>query len=122
LENGKPYEWPPAGEFIQPGPENDYFRNYEEVDTISGIPLRTSQSAIKGFLCQDNMVNETQGAIIDRTQEHLGALDKVLTAMRVMYLLAIEDVQKGRDPKHIITDPQKNEMVYIRGGEEQELA
>ena len=68
------------------------------------------------------MVNETQGAILDRTQEHLGALDKVLTAMRVMYLLAIEDVQKGRDPRHIIRDPQKNEIVYIRGDEEQELA
>jgi len=122
MANGKAYEWPPAGEFIQPGPENDYFRNYEEVDTISGIPLRTSQSAIKGFLCQDNMVNETQGAILDRTQEHLGALDKVLTAMRVMYLLAIEDVRKGRDPKHIIRDPHKNEIVYIRGDGEQELA
>ena len=122
MENGKPYEWPAAEDFIQPGPENDYFRNYEEVDTLSGIPLRTSQSAIKGFLCQDNMVNESQGPIVDRTREHLGALDKVLTAMRVMVLLAIEDVHKGRDPKHIIRDPHKNEMVFIRGDEEQELA
>ncbi len=122
LENGNPYEWPPAGDFIQPGPENDYFRNYEKVDTLSGIPLRTSQSAIKGFLCQDNMVNESQGAIVDRTREHLGALDKVLTAMRVIMLLAIEDVQNGRDPKHIIRDEHKNEMVCIRGNEEQELA
>jgi len=121
MASGKAYEWPPAEEFIQPGPENDYFRNYEEVDTLSGIPLRTSQSAIKDFLCQDNMVNESQGPVVDRTREHLGALDKVLTAMRVMLLLAIEDVQKGRDPKHIIRDPHKNGIVYIRGDEEQEL-
>jgi hypothetical protein len=68
------------------------------------------------------MVNESQGPIVDRTREHLGALDKVLTAMRVMVLLAIEDVHKGRDPKHIIRDPHRNEIVYIRGDEEQELA
>ncbi|NIO08687.1 MAG: Rieske 2Fe-2S domain-containing protein [Deltaproteobacteria bacterium] len=122
LGNGKAFEWPPPGDFIQPGPENDYFRNYEEVDTLSGIPLKTSQSNIKGFLCQDNMVNETQGQIVDRTQEHLGALDKVLTAMRVMMLLAIEDVQQGRDPKHILREKAKDEVVYIRGNEEQELA
>lgn len=121
MKNGRPFEWPPQGDFIQPGPENDYFRNYEEVDTLSGIPLKTSQSAIKGFLCQDNMVNESQGPIADRSKEHLGALDKVLTAMRLMILIAIEDVQKGRDPKHIIRDPHQNEVVYIRGEDEQEL-
>ncbi len=81
----------------------------------------TAASAVKGFLVQDNMVNETQGPIVDRSQEHLGALDKVLTAMRVMLLVALDDVQKGRDPKHIIRDPHENERVCIRGADEQEL-
>ena len=50
------------------------------------------------------MVNETQGLIVDRTKEPLGLQDKVLTAMRVMCLVAIDDVHQGRDPKHIIRD------------------
>jgi 5,5'-dehydrodivanillate O-demethylase len=116
LNNGEPYEWPSGGSFDQPGPENDYFRDYEETDTISGIPVTTvASSGVKGFLAQDNMVNETQGAVVDRTKEHLGALDKVLAAMRVIYLLAIEDVRRSRDPKHIIRDPERNRIVYIGG-------
>ncbi len=120
MKNGKLFPWPPQEEFAQPGPENDYFRNYDEVDTISGIPMKTTASAVKGFLVQDSMVNESQGPIVDRSREHLGALDTVLTAMRVMLLVAVEDVRQGRDPKHIIRDPHKNEIVGIRGEDEQE--
>lgn len=119
---GKAYEWPiePEG-FVQPGPENDYLRDYNGVDTTSGISVRAPGTAIKGFLVQDNMVNETQGPIEDRTQEHLGAFDKVLAAMRTMLLLALEDVRNGRDPKHIIRDPAKNEIVCVRGNDELEI-
>ncbi len=118
----KPYEWSTdEQEDVQLGLK-DYYRNYEEFDTISGIPAHAPGSAIKGFLVQDNMVNETQGPIVDRRKEHLGSLDKVLSAMRIMYLVAIEDVRNERDPKHIIRDPGQNEVVYIRGNEELELA
>jgi 5,5'-dehydrodivanillate O-demethylase len=115
---GKPFEWPANAEgFVQPGPENDYFRDYEAVDTISGIPVNAPGTTIKGFLVQDNMVNESQGPIVDRSQEHLGAHDHFLTAMRRMCLQGIEDVQHGRDPKHLIRDPAANEVVYLRGSE-----
>ncbi len=117
----QPYEWPSEQAFVQPGPENDYFRNYEEVDTISGIPVDVPGTTVKGFLVQDNMVNETQGPITDRSQEHLGGLDKHLTAFRVMLLLAIEAVRKGRDPKHIKRDPAENKIVYIPATERLEL-
>jgi len=119
-KDGKLYPWPSRHEVTQPGPENDYFRNYERVDTISGIPVNAPGTAVKGFLAQDNMVNESQGAVVDRRQEHLGTLDKVLTAMRVMVLLAIEDVRKGKEPRHIIRGPAKNEIVRIGGDEEME--
>lgn len=121
-KDGRPFEWPEDLPYEQPGPQNDYYRTYEEADTISGIPTRTVASAVKGFLAQDSMVNETQGLIVDRSQEHLGSLDKILTAMRLIYLVAIEDVRKGRDPKHIIRDPAKNRIVYVRGNDEIELA
>ena len=120
--DGKPYQWRPREDYVEVGPENDYFRDYDAVDTISGIPVRTAASTVKGFLAQDSMVNETQGPIVNRSQEHLGQLDKVLTAMRIMYLLAVEDVRRGSDPKHIIRDPAKNEVVYISGSEELEVA
>jgi hypothetical protein len=121
-EGGEVYVWPADRDYIQPGPENDYFRNYQEVDTISGIAVNAPGTTVKGFLVQDNMVNESQGEIADRSQEHLGAHDKVLMAMRVMMLLAIEDIRKGRDPRHIIRDPAKNEVVRVGGEEEFELA
>jgi hypothetical protein len=121
--NGKLVEWPEDLPYEQPGPANDYYRTYEEADTISGIPCRTTASAVKGFLVQDSMANESQGPIVDRSQEHLGANDKVLMAQRIMCLLAIEDVRKGRDPRHIIRDPSKNQIVYValRPGEEEDL-
>ena len=121
-KEGRPYVWKAEAELILPGPENDYFRDYDKVDTISGIPVNAPGTAIKGFLCQDSMVNETQGAIAERSHEHLGALDKILAAMRVSYLLAIEDVRHGKDPKHILRDAKKNSTVYIRGNDEIELA
>jgi 5,5'-dehydrodivanillate O-demethylase len=120
-KNGKRYPWPAREHPIQPGPENDYFRNYGAVDTISGIPVDAPGTSVKGFLVQDNMANETQGAIVDRNREHLGAHDKVLAAMRTMLLIAFEDVRSGRDPRHIIRDPNQNEMVQIGYNEEREL-
>ena len=120
-KDGKRYQWPASEHPLQPGPENDYFRNYAEVDTISGIPVDAPGTSVKGFLVQDNMANETQGAIVDRNREHLGAHDKVLAAMRTMLLIAFEDVRNGRDPRHIIRDPDQNEMVDIGHNEEREL-
>ncbi|MCH7608018.1 MAG: hypothetical protein IIC94_05570 [Chloroflexi bacterium] len=57
-----------------PGPWNDYLSNYDEVDTISGIPFRTGaeKHGLKGFQAQDGMANETPGPIVDRSKEHLG--------------------------------------------------
>ncbi len=120
-QNGKLFEWPVDRPYDAPGPHNDYYRRYEEANTISGIPNRTEASAVKGFLVQDSMVNESQGIIADRSKEHLGFHDKVLTAQRVMCLLSVEAVRKGRDPKHIIRDPEKNKVVYVRGEDAPEL-
>jgi phenylpropionate dioxygenase-like ring-hydroxylating dioxygenase large terminal subunit len=118
--HGDPYQWPAEADFLAPGPQNDYFRDYERYDTISGIPVNAPGTAIKGFLAQDSMVNESQGPIVDRSLEHLTGHDHVLTAMRKIMLQAIEDVQDGRDPKHVIRDPEFNDIVHIRGLDELE--
>jgi phthalate 4,5-dioxygenase len=45
--------------------------------------MRTeNMSGIKGILTQDHAVNETQGAILDRTQEYLGSSDVAIVAWR----------------------------------------
>jgi 5,5'-dehydrodivanillate O-demethylase len=119
--DGRPFEWPKAEPLTPPGPENEYYRNYEEVDTISGIPTNAPGTAIKGYLCQDNMVNESQGPVVDRAREHLTPQDRVLMLMRQIYFQAIEDARAGRDPKYILRDPASNEEVHVHGTEELEL-
>ncbi len=119
--DGTPYEWPEPEPFEMPGPENEYYRDYERYDTISGIPVNAPGTAIKGYLCQDSMVNESQGPIVDRVHEHLTPQDRVLMLMRKIYFQALAAVKAGEDPKHIIRDPAENVMVYVRGTEQVEL-
>jgi len=40
-----------------------------------------------------------------------------VTLTRKLMLQAIEDVREGRDPKHIIRDPEENDIYYVRGPE-----
>ena len=117
--DGTPHVWREEKEFVQPGPENDYSRDYDNVDTISGIACYGGPGeAAKGFLCQDNMVNETQGPIMDRSQEHVGASDQLIVVIRRLMLAGIKDVEEGRDPKHILRDPAQNVLFHIPTGDE----
>jgi len=116
--DGTPYDLPPDGELAHPRADQDYGRDYVNVDSISGIDPQLSST----FRSQDTMSNETQGTpYMDRSREHLGAHDYPLTMTRMVILKAIADVQKGLDPKHIFRDPSQNEIVYIRGNDPQEL-
>ena len=115
--DGTPVQRPPDGELAHPRADQDYGRDYYEIDSITGIDPTKSAT----FRSQDTMANETQGfPVMDRSLEHLGAHDQPLTATRLTILKAIADVQKGLDPKHIIRDPAQNEIVYIRGNDPQE--
>lgn len=113
--DGSAYQWRPDGQLMQPGVDQDYGRDFYNVDSISGIDPGTAET----FRAQDTMANETQGyPAMDRSLEHLGAHDYILTAMRMMILKGISDVEKGLDPKHVIRDPEMNELVCIRGTDE----
>jgi hypothetical protein len=46
----------------------------------------------------DQWAVESMGAIQDRTKEHLGYSDRIITAARRMIFRAIDDVTEGRDP------------------------
>ena len=122
---GEPYEFNltrvPPEEVVVPGPWNDYLRNYEEVDTISGIPFRTGAEKVglKGFQAQDGMANETGGPIVDRSKEHLGVGDRVIIKTRQMLLGAVEDVRAGRDPRSVEPRPAEDGLVHIKERDEE---
>jgi hypothetical protein len=65
------------------------------------------------FQAHDAFATESQGAVQDRTAEHLVSSDKAIVAARKLLLSAIEDVKRGRAPKHRLTDPQVNRFPHL---------
>jgi 5,5'-dehydrodivanillate O-demethylase len=62
---------------------------------------------------QDSMAWETQGAIADRTREHLGVSDRGIVILRKLYREQIDIVAKGGEPMGIVRDPAKNKMIVL---------
>jgi 5,5'-dehydrodivanillate O-demethylase oxygenase subunit len=62
---------------------------------------------------QDVMAWETQGAVTDRSREHLGASDQGITLLRRMYREQIEKVSRGEDPLGVIRDPARNSVLEL---------
>jgi hypothetical protein len=58
------------------------------------------------FQVHDAFATESQGAIQNRTAENLVSSDKAIVAARKLILNGIKDVQQGRDPQHVVRDPQ----------------
>jgi len=65
------------------------------------------------FSSQDGMAWETQGAIFDRTKEHLGASDTGIVLLRKMLMDGIKAVQEGREPMGLVRDPEENERIDL---------
>jgi phenylpropionate dioxygenase-like ring-hydroxylating dioxygenase large terminal subunit len=70
---------------------NDYGLSRERQKTVN-------YTGIEGTNTQDFAVQESMGAIYDRTLEHLGSSDTAIIQMRRLLLQAVEDVREGRDP------------------------
>jgi 5,5'-dehydrodivanillate O-demethylase len=62
---------------------------------------------------QDFVAWVGQGAIADRTQEHLGESDRGVIMIRKRLLDDIEAVAAGRDPMATIRDPGANQRVHL---------
>src|SRR5690348_17087737 len=60
------------------------------------------------FPSQDAFAIETQGAIQDRTKEHLGSSDIVIAAVRRALVKAIEQVQAGKEAPGLIREHSNN--------------
>jgi phthalate 4,5-dioxygenase len=70
---------------------NDFNLSRERQKTVN-------YTGIEGVNTQDMAVQESMGAIYDRTQEHLGSADTAIIQMRRLLLEAVDDVAEGRDP------------------------
>jgi phthalate 4,5-dioxygenase oxygenase subunit len=61
----------------------------------------------------DQWATETQGAIADFRQEHLGALDLPIVVARKLLVQAIQRVQRGEDPPGIARETAQNEFPIV---------
>ncbi|MEX0802913.1 MAG: Rieske 2Fe-2S domain-containing protein [Candidatus Binatia bacterium] len=66
------------------------------------------------FQAHDAFATESQGTIQDRTAEHLVTSDKAIIAARKLLLNAINDVKEGRDPRHVVRDPNTNRFLHLQ--------
>ena len=77
--------------------DNDYFIDREMQRTVN-------YTGIQGINVQDRAVQESMGAICDRTKEHLGTTDRAIIMARRIMLQAARTVEDGGDPPGLGTD------------------
>ncbi|HZT06501.1 MAG TPA: hypothetical protein VFC51_05685, partial [Chloroflexota bacterium] len=108
---GSRVDWaPPPTYHPEPNRANRYLQDRELMTTwsFSGIPQ-------KYFAAQDLCATETAGPIQDRTHEHLAPNDAAIAASRTLLRHAIRCVQEGKDPPHVVRDPDLNDFPEIVG-------
>ena len=66
-----------------------------------------------GFQAHDAFATASQGAIQDRTEEHLVFSDKAIVAARKLLEKAVRDVQEGREPPHVVREPSQNLFPHL---------
>jgi hypothetical protein len=65
------------------------------------------------FPVHDAFATETPGRVHKRENEHLGVSDTCIVVARRQLLNAIEEVEAGRDPNHVVRGPAQNDMSHI---------
>jgi nitrite reductase/ring-hydroxylating ferredoxin subunit len=88
---------------------NNYLQDRELQRTLSYSGIQAMIPAE-----EDACATESMGPIYDRTKEHLGYSDKTIIALRRILLQAVKSVEEGRDPPHVIRDPNRNDFSRLR--------
>lgn len=60
---------------------------------------------------QDHMAWETQGPIVDRTNERLTSSDRGIILLREVMFREMKKVQQGLDPMGVVRDPNNNPLI-----------
>ena len=77
-------------------------------------PMSYGDEELQTFYGQDRVVWETQGAIYDRTTEHLGASDRGIVMFRRMLAEQIDLVERGGDPTvAVVRDESENKIIVF---------
>jgi 5,5'-dehydrodivanillate O-demethylase len=66
---------------------------------------------LTSFYAQDRMAWETQGALFDRSEEHLGASDRGIVMFRKLLAEQIRIVERGGEPMALVRDPARNSII-----------
>ena len=75
-------------------------------------PIGDGEEALQTFYGQDRVVWETQGQIVDRTKEVLGATDKGIVMYRRMLAEQIDRVEQGLEPTvAVVRSEADNQMI-----------
>ena len=86
--------------------DNDYLIDREAQRT-------SSMTGIVGLSAQDAAVQESQGAIYDRSQEHLGTGDAGIIAARRRLLGAVRGLEQGEEPPGLDAASQRVRAVSL---------
>lgn len=80
---------------------------------LSPLKERDGSFRLDVIPAQDALAWESQGALADRSQEHLGVADRGIIMLRKLVREQIEAVQRGEDPLGVIRDPAKNVLIDL---------
>jgi len=72
-----------------------------------------SLSGIDGIAAQDTALQESQGPIMDRSQEYLGSSDTAIIRARRTLLQAVRGLERGADPPGLVAASQRVRSVSI---------
>ncbi len=87
---------------------NRYLQDRESmnVQTFTGMGVN--------FQAHDAFATASQGAVQDRTAEHLVSSDKAIVASRKLLLNGMRDAKNGRDPQHVIRNAGANRLLHLQ--------
>lgn len=77
---------------------------------MRGTRRQWDMASING---QDNAAQVSQGALVDRSLEHLGFSDRGVILVRKLWKNVIEASQRGEPLANLILDPARNRLVHI---------
>ena len=97
------------------GPDYRLMRNAANrfLQDRESMKSKTYAGMGSGFQAHDAFATASQGAVQDRSEEHLVSSDKVIVAARKMIERAIKDVQAGKEPSHIVRNSAENRFPHF---------